>query len=744
MRRKLRKRGRTVSNSERNHLSPYLSQAGALSYAIGTSIGWGSLVITANTYLAAAGPAGSAAGLIAAALIMLVIGRNYAYLMKRCPEAGGAYAYTRDVFGYDHGFLTAWFLTLTYLAVFWANATSLPLFARYFIGSFFMKGRLYTLFGYDVYLGEALLSIAAILVTACICARFRRLTEKLMIVMAAVFTAGILICFIAAAIKENGRPEPLFVPESGAVSQVIRIAAISPWAFIGFENISHAVEEFAFPGKRSFRILTAAVTGTTILYISIILLSASAYPPQYCSWLEYIRDHSNLQGLEGLPAFYAAYRYMGQTGVTILMAALLALILSSLAGNTIALSRLFYALGRDRVLPGRYGELNGQALPERAVFLVAGLSVLIPFLGRTAIGWIVDVTTIGATLLYGYVSACTLKAASESGDSAEKKTGMAGLLIMIGFGLYLLLPNLFSEGSMAAESYFLFVIWAVAGFFLFRLVLQKDREGRFGNSIIVWIALLSLVLFVSLVWMNQYEMQAVGQALSRVREYYSSGAVSGDDFLLQETAALRRSNAFSILVVVSVFALSLAVLINNYSTMSRRAIESEKELGSVRNMANTDALTGVKNKRAYAETEKQMDPAAADGTAAPFAVVICDLNGLKHVNDTLGHKAGDEYIRSAAKLICELFQHSPVFRIGGDEFAVILSGRDYESRMELIRTLRQAARENIGTGRPVLSSGISEYQPGADLCVHDVFERADAQMYENKRALKEMGARTRS
>ena len=733
-----------MSRSEGKSLVPYVSQAGALSYALGTSIGWGSLVITANTYLAAAGPVGSAAGLIAGALIMLIISRNYAYLMNRCPEAGGAYAYTRDIFGYDHGFLTAWFLALTYLAVFWANATSLPLFARYFIGDLFRKGRLYSLFGYDVYLGEALLSAAAIVLTAAVCAGYKKLTQNLMILMAAVFSAGIVICFLAAAFKGGGSPDPSFLPDAGVLSQVIRIAVISPWAFIGFENISHAAEEFNFPLRRSFRILTAAVVLTTALYICVILLSASAYPPQYGSWLEYIRDHGNLQGLEGLPAFYAAYRYLGQAGIAILMAALLALILTSLIGNTIALSRLFYALGRDRVLPECFGALNRQGIPGQAVYLTAALSVLIPFLGRTAIGWIVDVTTIGATILYGYVSACAYKTASESGDKLEKKTGLAGLVIMIGFGLYLLLPNLFAVSSMVAESYFLFVVWAVTGFFLFRLVLQKDREGRFGKSIIVWIALLSLVLFVSLVWMSQYEMQAAAEALTRVKEYYSSGNTADGAYLAEEIASLRGSNALSILVVIGVFVLSLAVLMNNYSVMSRRAIESEKELGSVRDMAHTDALTGVKNKRAYAEREEQLDLAIAEGTMEPCAIVVCDLNGLKHVNDTQGHKAGDEYIRSAAMLVCELFQHSPVFRIGGDEFVVILTGRDYGNRKELIGKLRETAQENIGTGKAVLSSGISEYRPGEDHRVHDIFERADARMYENKHALKAMGARTRA
>ena len=70
-------------------------------------------------------------------------------------------------------------------------------------------------------------------------------------------------------------------------------------------------------------------------------------------------------------------------------------------------------------------------------------------------------------------------------------------------------------------------------------------------------------------------------------------------------------------------------------------------------------------------------------------VAVCDVNSLKAVNDTLGHKAGDEIIRRACSLICNTFKHSPVYRIGGDEFAVILSGRDYERRQELLSEMEE-------------------------------------------------------
>lgn len=733
-------------------LRPYMTPAGAWALSIGTAIGWGSLVITSSTYLSQAGPLGSTLGLVIGALIMLVIAQNYHYLINCFPEAGGAYTYAKEAFGYDHGFLTAWFLALTYLAVFWANATSLPLFARYFLGGIFRVGYLYTIFGYDVYIGEVLMVMAAIILTALLLSKSRSLLQALLIGMAAFFTIGITVCFAAAVIRHGtvgASMEPMVVPDRSAVSQVIRIACISPWAFIGFENISHLTEEYSFSRDRALRILRIAVISTTLLYIFIILLSATAYPPEYASWLEYIRDLGSNDGIRGLPAFYAAYTYMGNTGIMILIFSLLALIITSLIGNTLALSRLLYALAKDEVIPVRFSELNRSYAPGNAIWLMAGVSLLIPFLGRTAIGWIVDVTTIGATIVYAFVCASAWKTAKDCGDKKEQMPGFFGLLLMVFFLLFLLLPNLFSEGTMERESYILFTVWAIAGFIYFRNLLKNDRSRRFGKSIIVWIGLLSLVLFTSLVWMSQSMVAATGRAMNDVMGYYSGmlgegeQAVAAAAFMEQELRRLQMTNARSMLIVICMFGFSLMTLLNIYSLMKKRAEESEAELGTVRRMAGTDPLTGVKSKHAYAEKERELDEQIQCGDAEAFSVVVCDVNGLKYVNDTFGHKAGDEYIRSASIMICELYTHSPVFRTGGDEFVVILTGRDHANREAILKELKDRSESRIGTDEAVVAAGMADFLPDSDTGLHMVFDRADAKMYENKKALKEMGARSR-
>ena len=94
-------------------------------------------------------------------------------------------------------------------------------------------------------------------------------------------------------------------------------------------------------------------------------------------------------------------------------------------------------------------------------------------------------------------------------------------------------------------------------------------------------------------------------------------------------------------------------------------------------------------------------------------------------------------------MICRCFKSSPVFRIGGDEFAVILEGADYERREELLDSLNQSMVKNIGSGEPVAALGLAEYVPGKDHSFRSVFERADRNMYERKKELKALGADVR-
>ena len=158
-------------------------------------------------------------------------------------------------------------------------------------------------------------------------------------------------------------------------------------------------------------------------------------------------------------------------------------------------------------------------------------------------------------------------------------------------------------------------------------------------------------------------------------------------------------------------------------------------------LAHTDSLTGIKNKTAYAEYTEKLDRDIAAGTAN-FAIIMIDVNFLKRVNDTYGHERGNEYLINACKLACDVFGRDNVYRVGGDEFVAILDGDDVKRcdravkriRAEIKRFRANAALEPWE--KVSAAVGVAHYEDVIDSTADEVFKRADAQMYQNKLAMK--------
>ena len=155
----------------------------------------------------------------------------------------------------------------------------------------------------------------------------------------------------------------------------------------------------------------------------------------------------------------------------------------------------------------------------------------------------------------------------------------------------------------------------------------------------------------------------------------------------------------------------------------------------------TDPMTGVKNRTAYDSVASEINSRIFNKKEEDFAVVIFDINNLKKINDEYGHEFGDAYIINSCKLLCDVFKHSPVFRIGGDEFLTILRREDYESRDDLLKELNdnmiKLVDQDIDKWKKVsIAFGMSTYDPVNDGNLSDIFKRADAEMYENKKEFK--------
>ena len=160
-------------------------------------------------------------------------------------------------------------------------------------------------------------------------------------------------------------------------------------------------------------------------------------------------------------------------------------------------------------------------------------------------------------------------------------------------------------------------------------------------------------------------------------------------------------------------------------------------LDFLRSQAYTDALTKVKNSAAYHETVDGLEKKVAGG-AADFCVGVFDINGLKELNDTHGHECGDYYIQGAAKALVQGFGDDNVYRIGGDEFAVVMEGVDQECVDRCLRAVADAVNAfNTSSRYPAalaISRGTAYFSKDEDSSYREVFVRADHAMYEDKSA----------
>ena len=721
--------------------------------SLGSTIGWGSLVVTCSSYLSQAGILGSVLGLLVGFVMMLMMASHYHFLSNRYPGPGGLYGYVKNVMGNDASFIAAWFMFLVYIAIFWANATSIPLFARYFLRGIFRFGYLYTIFGYEVYLGEALLTLVVIVTVAVMCIKSRTASDRSLEILVLIFIVGITVCTVAALVGHGSSGmsmEPAFIPDRSAINQIIWIAFISPWAFIGFESVSNNATGCTFRQSRMFRVLVASVSVSTALYIMTMLLSISAYPESCSSWLDYIGRLDQFDGISGLPAFYAARYYLGDAGVYILMFSLMALVLTSLIGMLRAVSRLIYAVSQDGILNERFSALTKGNIPYKAIVLAVAVSIPIPFVGRTAIGWIVDTTTIGAMIIYGLASICVFKLASREGIRKNKVISGISMFIWVAFLVFMLFPIFFADYTIESETYVLMTVWSLLGLVFFNRVIRKDHARHFGKAIIVWIVLMVFIISMTLAWVERLNDANGDAVIDRIVGYYNGTADSAtleqdeQTFLEARHQEIHDADLVSALAVIILFSLSLGVLLINNASMRKWEKKASDERDEARTAAYTDSLTGVKSQHAFAVHENMMEARIAEGKNEPFGIVVCDVNGLKQINDTLGHKAGDEYICSACILICDGFKHSPVFRIGGDEFVVIVQGTDYESRCAIMDCLNGTIEENLRSGGVVASLGMAVFDSSIDHSFYNVFTRADSLMYERKKQLKAMGAGIRN
>ena len=465
-------------------LEKKLSPLNVWALAFGCIIGWGAYVMPGNTFLINAGPIGTIIAMMVAMLIMIIIAMNYQYMINTYPMSGGEFIYTQRVFGKLHGFICAWFLGLSYLTIVPLNATALALIGRNLLHSCFQWGVHYTIAGYDVFFGEVILAITALVLLAYLSIRGVKLAGWFQTGLTIVLIGGVLIIMIAALINPEvtiSNLTPAFYPGKKTFAGILAVVAVAPWAFVGFDTVPQAAEEFQFSPRKSKMILVLSIIFGGSIYIILNTITAAVIPEEYQSWVDYISKSSNLEGIMALPTFFAANKLLGKIGLFILGLSVLAAILSGIMGFYMATSRLLYAMAEEKVIPSIFSKLHiVYKTPYYAIIFVLFVSMISPFLGRTALGWIVDMSSLGAAIGYGYTSAVAFICAKRDKKISIMVTGILGVIFSVVFAILLLIPIPGLSCSLGRESYIALAIWIIIGIvFYFTSYREKNRKREY-------------------------------------------------------------------------------------------------------------------------------------------------------------------------------------------------------------------------------------------------------------------------
>jgi amino acid transporter len=449
-------------------LSKNLNIINVWSLALGSIIGWGCFVMPGNLFLKTAGPLGTAIGMIIGAIIMSIISVSYGYMIRRFPVAGGEFTFTFKGFGRNHAFICGWFLSLSYLSIVPLNATALGLIGRYIFPGILEKGYLYTIAGWQVYLGEILFASIALLIFAFVSIRGIKVAGWLQTFMIFVLVGSILLLSITGFFSSKTSFEnltPLFSPDISSLKGIFSIVAIAPWAYVGFDTIPQAAEEFNFSPKKSQVIMIISIFCGGIMYILMNTVTAIVFP-----WKDFIS--SKPYWATGT----AVENLMGQFGLFVLAIALLAAILSGIIGFYMATSRLLFSLSRAKALPKWFSYIHPKyKTPTNSIIFVLLISLITPWFGRQVLNWVVDMASIGAAIGYFYTSASTFKIIKyEKGKTMIKIFSLLGSIFSLFFIILLVIPCM--PGYLSTQSRILLIIWIILGIIFYSVSMKSYRK----------------------------------------------------------------------------------------------------------------------------------------------------------------------------------------------------------------------------------------------------------------------------
>ncbi|WP_079478156.1 APC family permease [Halobacillus salinus] len=468
-------------DTERKKLEKSLKPHWVWAIAFGSAIGWGAFVLPTD-WISQAGPVGVVIGILLGAALMMIIGVSYGFLIEKFPVTGGEFAYAYIGFGRIFAFIAGWFLTLGYTCIVALNASALALLAKFLFPDFVRTGNLYTVAGYEVSIIQIAIASIALILFAFLNIRGASFSGQTQFVFSIILIIGIVLLAVGAIFSEGpsiSNVQPMFSPDQSVIASILTILAIAPFAYVGFDNIPQAAEEFQFEAKKAFGLIIWSLVAAGLAYSAMIIITASSMPWQ--SLLVQIQETGSVWGTGD-----AIESYMGRIGVFVIAAAVTMGIFTGLNGFYLSASRLTFAMGRARILPEIFRKLHPEHhTPYVGILFTMALCLIAPWFGREALLWVVDMSSTGVAIAYFFCTATAYKFFRWSENQPDgdyhkavapgrKLLSLIGMISAIGFLVLLLLP--WSPASLGKESYIALGVWIVIGIVFYLLNAKRYNQ----------------------------------------------------------------------------------------------------------------------------------------------------------------------------------------------------------------------------------------------------------------------------
>ena len=506
-------------NSKVKPLDRYLSPIDVWALAFGCMVGWGVFAMPGTVFLPVAGPAGTILSMLIGMGIMLVIGRNFSYLMGRNSMTGGVYTYTKEAFGRDHAFLSSWFLCLSYLTIVFLNGTALFFIVRTLFSDAVHTGFHYTVAGNTIYLGETLVSVLVLAGVGALFIGAKPLLQRIHTVLALVLFAGVLVtaAFCLPHAVSGGAWKDFGVRGLNRGYAVLSLIVMAPWAYVGFEVTAFDTAHFKFPMKKSGRIITVSILAATLAYIAMALVGVASVPDGFGSWQAYLAELDGLRGIASVPTFFAARSIMGSAGLVVMTATAVAAILTGIIGGYRATTRVLSTMAEDRILSEKFSRTT------YSILFIMLLSILLSLLGRNTLNWFVDLTSFGAIVGFGYTSAAAYKIAKTEDNKKTMATGMIGAVISVVLGIVQLVPRLAAMEAMGREAFLMLSLWCLLGFVFYWRTVVRSTLAEFSGLSTSGIVLFALLVYSALMWLAK--LLASGQTAEEIKKSLLWGGI---------------------------------------------------------------------------------------------------------------------------------------------------------------------------------------------------------------------------